>query len=209
MQRHQGGKTMSVATVEIAPGTAVTELVINARKGDQQAWHALVRQYSPLVRSVCRRYQLNQADAEDVAQTVWLRLFNQLDGLCEPAALPGWLSTTTWRECSRVRRVNGRAGANEPVTDLEAIPDQLAVTADQALLAAERASAVREAFSRLPFGGQQLLSLLLSDPPIPYAEISARLGIAIGTIGPARRRCLQRLRRDPAIVALLRDAGIV
>jgi RNA polymerase sigma factor (sigma-70 family) len=197
---------MTVATAPITPGTAVTELVMKARKGDEQAWHALVEQYAPLVRSVCRRYQLNQADAEDVAQTVWLRLFNQLDGLCEPAALPGWLSTTAWRECSRVRRVNGRAAA-EPATDIESVPDQRTASVDQALLAAERAEAVRTAFSRLPFGSQRLLTLLLADPAIPYAEISARLGVAVGTIGPARGRCLKRLRRDPAIVALLRDAA--
>lgn len=196
---------MTVATAPITTVTAVTELVMKARKGDEQAWHALVAQYAPLVRSVCRRYQLNQADAEDVAQTVWLRLFHQLDGLCEPAALPGWLSTTAWRECSRVRRVNGRAAA-EPATDIESVPDQRTASVDQALLAAERAEAVRAAFSRLPFGSQRLLTLLLADPAIPYTEISARLGVAVGTIGPARGRCLKRLRRDPAIVALLSDA---
>jgi RNA polymerase sigma factor (sigma-70 family) len=200
--------TMTAATVEIAPDPSVTELVMRARKGDQQAWQALIGRFSPLVRSVCRRYQLSQADAEDVAQTVWMQLFNQLGGLCEPAALPGWLSTTAWRECSRVRRVNDRATReSEADPDLDSIPDQLGVTADHALLAAERDSAVHAAFSRLPFGGQQLLSLLLADPPVPYAEISTRLGVAVGTIGPARSRCLKRLRRDPAIADLLPDAA--
>src|ERR1700724_1128621 len=76
----------------------VTDLVMRAGKGDQQAWDALVERYSPLIWSICRRYRLSDADAEDVGQAVWLHLVDQLDSLRDPAALPGWLSTTTRRE---------------------------------------------------------------------------------------------------------------
>jgi DNA-directed RNA polymerase specialized sigma24 family protein len=62
---------------------------------------------------------------------------------------------------------------------------------------AEQHAALRDAFARLPPGCQQLLALLIADPPVPYAEISARLGISVGSIGPSRRRCLDRLGRDP------------
>jgi RNA polymerase sigma factor (sigma-70 family) len=199
---------VTTAIIDIAPKS--TELVIRARNGDEEAWPALVERYSPLVWSICRRYGLSPADAEDVGQTVWLRLFNQLDALCEPAALAGWLSTTVGRECARVRRVNGRLGPGPagPGGDVEGIPDQRARSADHALLAAERDAAVRAAFTRLPAGCQDLLTLLIADPPVPYAEISGRLGLSVGTIGPGRRRCLNRLRRDPVIAALLRETGV-
>ena len=68
---------------------------------------------------------------------------------------------------------------------------------------AEHHAALRDAFARLPPGCQRLLTLLIADPPVPYAEISARLGIPAGSIGPNRRRCLDRLSRDPVIAALV------
>jgi len=82
----------------------VTDLVTRARNDDQQAWDALVERYAPLIWSICRRHELSDADAEDVGQIVWLRLVDQLDNLRDPAALPGWLVTTTRRECFRVQR---------------------------------------------------------------------------------------------------------
>jgi hypothetical protein len=42
-----------------------------------------------------------RADADDVGGSVWLRLVEQLGALREPAALPGWIATTTDRECQR------------------------------------------------------------------------------------------------------------
>ena len=186
----------------------VTELVIRARKGDQQAWDAVVERYSPLIWSICRRYRLSDADAEDVCQGVWLRLVDQLDSLRDPAALPGWLATTTRRECMRIQRAASGHFATGQEVDLENIPDQRAKAADHDLLVAERNAALREAFTRLPSGCQRLLALLIADPPVPYAEVGDRLGISVGSIGPNRGRCLDRLRRDPAIAALI-SAGAV
>ncbi len=73
----------------------LTALVTGAGNGDQQAWDELVDRYAPLMWSICRRYQLGRADAEDVSQSVWTRLADQLASLRDPAALPGWLATTT------------------------------------------------------------------------------------------------------------------
>jgi len=73
----------------------ITDLVTRARNGDQRAWDDLVERYAPLVWTVCRRYQLRSADAEDVHQTVWLQLVSQLDKIRDPGALPGWLATST------------------------------------------------------------------------------------------------------------------
>jgi len=92
------------------------------------------------------------------------------------------------------------------VPDARHIPGQLTEMAEQELLTGEQHAALHEAFTRLPPGCQRLIAVLMEDPPVPYAQISARLGIPIGSIGPSRRRCLDRLRRDPAIAALL-DAG--
>jgi RNA polymerase sigma factor (sigma-70 family) len=186
-----------------------TDLVTRASHGDQRAWDHLVERYAPLVWSVCRRYQLSRADADDVHQTVWLQLVSRLDTIRDPDALPGWLVTTTRRECVRVLRAARGPHAAEYVPDAETFPDQQAGIAEQDLLVAERHAALREALARLPRGCQRLIGKLIEDPPLTYAQISASLGIPVGSIGPLRSRCLDRLRRDPAIAALINaDAAV-
>jgi RNA polymerase sigma factor (sigma-70 family) len=185
----------------------ITDLVAWARKGDKQAWDALVERYSPLIWSICRRHQLDRADADDVGQSVWLRLVDQLDTIRDPAALPGWLATTTRRECLRVLRSARGPQAAGHILDTETIPDEQARTAEQELLMAERHAALREAFMDLPLRCQRLIAQLIEDPPVPYAEISAKLGIPVGSIGPNRSRCLAKLRRHPAIAALINDSA--
>src|ERR1700750_3097968 len=86
----------------------VDELVRAARAGDAAAWDALVDRYLPLVTAVIRRLRLSAADADDVNQTVWLRLVEHLDTLREPKALPGWLATTARNEGLRAIRRRGR-----------------------------------------------------------------------------------------------------
>jgi RNA polymerase sigma factor (sigma-70 family) len=178
-------------------------LVIRARNGDRQAWDALVERYAPLIWSICRRYRLADADAHDVGQTVWLALVDHLDKVREPAALAGWLATTTRRECGRVVCAARRSPTAGYLPDAETPPGEQAATAEQQLLAAERHAALREALLDLPLDWQRLIALLIADPPAPYAEISARLGIPVGSIGPTRRRCLDKLRQHPAIAALI------
>jgi RNA polymerase sigma factor (sigma-70 family) len=198
--------TGPVAANPARDGSLVTDLVTRARTGDKRAWDALVERYAPLIWSTCRKYRLGRADTQDVAQNVWLRLVDQLDKIRDPAALAGWLATTTCRECGRVLRA--AHGPHAPVCgfDADILPDEQAGTPGQDLLAAERHAALREAFTRLPPDGQRLIVLLIADPPVPYAEISAKLGIPVGSIGPTRRRCLDKLRRDPALAALISAA---
>jgi RNA polymerase sigma factor (sigma-70 family) len=184
----------------------VIDLVTRAGNGDEQAWVTLVERYSPLIWSICCRHQLGAA-AEDIGQTVWLQLVDQLDRIRDPAALPGWLVTTTRRECLRVVGAARGPRAAGYVMDAEAVPDEQAGTAEEELLAAERHAALLEAFRDLPPCDQRLILLLIEDPPVPYAEISARLGIPIGSIGPTRRRCLDKLRHHPAIAALISTDG--
>ena len=184
----------------------IIDLVTRAAKGDKHAWDALVERFIPLIWSICRSYRLGDADAEDVGQNVWLHLVDQLDKIRDAAALPGWLATVTRRECLRVLGATQGPRAARYVTGAEIIADEQSKTAEQELLAAERHAALREAFAALPPSGQRLIALLLEDPPVPYAEISARLGIPVGSIGPTRCRCLAKLRQYPAVAALI-NAG--
>jgi len=179
------------------------DLVTRAAKGDKHAWDALVERFVPLIWSICHRHRLGEAGADDVSQNVWLHLADQLDKIQDSAALPGWLATTTRRECLRVLRTARGQLATTYMLDAEVVADDQAGTAEQELLTAERHAALREAFAALPPSGQQLIALLLEDPPAPYAQISARLGIPVSSIGPTRRRCLDKLRRHPDIAALI------
>jgi hypothetical protein len=137
-------------------------------------------------------------------QSVWLRLVDQLDKIRDPDALPGWLATTTRRECARVLRTAHGPHAPVYALDAENLPDEQADTAGQDLLAAERHAALREAFTRLPPAGQRLIGLLIADPPVPYAGVSVKLAIPVGSIGPSR--CLDKLHRDPAPAAVINAA---
>jgi RNA polymerase sigma factor (sigma-70 family) len=183
--------------------TSVTALVARARNDDKEAWDELVERYAPLIWSICCRYRLRRADAKDVGQSVWLQLASQLASLRNPAGLPGWLATTTQRECGRVLSAARKHEAAGRPLDAADIPDNVTGAAESNLLRAERHAALREAFKHLPSDSQQLIALLIQDPPVPYTEISARLGIPVGSIGPTRGRCLQQLRRYPAIAALI------
>jgi RNA polymerase sigma factor (sigma-70 family) len=184
-------------------GLPTADLVAGARRGDTRAWDALVERFVPLIWSICRRYRLAPADAADVSQCVWLRLVDRLAEIRDPAALAGWLATTTQRECGQFLRASRNSAVLWQVPDVENIPDEHVGIAEQELLVAERHATLREALARLPSNCQQMIAMLAQDPPVPYAEISAKLDIPVGSIGPTRRRCLDKLRRDPAIAALI------
>jgi RNA polymerase sigma factor (sigma-70 family) len=201
-----GGASPAAADRDTA-GRLIADLVTRARNGDERAWTALVERYAPMIWAICRKYRLGDADAQDVGQSVWMRLVDQLDQVHDPAALPGWLATTTRRECARVLRITRRTHAAGSAPDAREIPDEDSDAAEREVLAAERRAALRAAVSDLPPCCQRLIAVLTEDPPVPYAEISDRLGLPIGSIGPTRARCLERLRRHPAIAALITEAG--
>jgi len=186
-------------------------LVHAAREGEQRAWDAIVDRFLPLVGAIIRRHRLSDADGDDVSQTVWLRLVEHLDALREPDALPGWIRTTARNECLRVLSARGRVQVVDP-QEGGSFPDaDTADAIDDELLAAERRQALREALAELPAGRRDLLLLLLTDPPLGYEEISARLGIPIGSIGPTRARALEQLRRTRSLRGLGPDpvGGVV
>jgi RNA polymerase sigma factor (sigma-70 family) len=183
----------------------ITALLERAASGDASAWEAVVDRHASLVWAVAKRHRLSDADAEDVSQTVWLRLVEHLPQLREPRALVGWLATTTHHECLRVlRRADRQVPLDTGELDLHdlALQHGAAGGTDEALLAGERAQALREGFAQLPENCRRLLALLVTDPEPSYGQVSERLRMPVGSIGPTRRRCLERLRRCPAIVAL-------
>lgn len=177
---------------------SVVTLVTRARGNDPEAWNELIERYAPLVWAICVRYRLSSHDTEDVSQSIWLLLAEHLGKLREPAALPGWLATTTRNECLRVLRLAGRFDLPGQLPDDAQDPG-----IEEEIMIAERNAALRAAFDALPVPCQRLLALLITDPPVSYADISAELGIAVGSIGPSRARCLERVRRHPAVAALI------
>lgn len=184
-----------------ADGPELPELVAAAARGRADAWVLLVRRFAPLVQAVCRQCGLSRTDAEDVAQTVWLRLVEHLGQVREPRALPGWIRVTTRHESMRQSARSRRTGPVDALLVGELIADH-SDPPEIDLLAAERHAALLEAMAELPENQRRLLELLTVDPPLPYVDIAARLGIAVGSIGPTRSRALQRLRRNPVLDAI-------
>jgi|SRR5450755_164976 RNA polymerase sigma factor (sigma-70 family) len=170
----------------------VTSLVRRAAEGDRRAWELLVDQYARLIWAITRDFKLVESDAADVAQATWLRLLEHIDRIQHPDRLGSWLAATARNECLRNLAARKKVVLAEDNVTLEGVAAH-EPEVDERLLAAERAQVVREALSCLPRKWQQMLELLMADPPASYAEISDQLGLPVGSIGPTRRRCLARL----------------
>lgn len=167
-------------------------LLAGARAGDPACWDALVARHGSTLWAVARSFRLDAADAADVVQTSWLRLLEHLDAIREPERLGSWLATTARRESLRVLRHAGRQFPTED-TALDRV-DPVAEPLDASLLRDERDAALWRALLTLSARCQQLLRILAADPPPTYEQVSAALGMPIGSIGPTRGRCLGRLR---------------
>lgn len=187
------GRLMSqTRTSEHRP--AVGDLLARADAGDQAAWNAIIDRYTNLLWSVARAHRLGNADAGDVVQTTWLRLVENLGRIEDPERLPGWLVTTARRESLRVLRKSGRellGGTDDAALD---VADELAPALDARLLTEERDLALWRCFEGLSERCQRLLRVLMAAEPPAYADVAGAMGMPIGSIGPTRMRCLDRLR---------------
>jgi len=170
------------------------ELVDAARGGDQHAWNGLVREFGSMIWAIARAHRLGDADAADVSQATWLTLFEHLDRLNDPSRVGAWLATTARRECLRVLREGERRGL--PFGDDCPDHESHEPPPGEAMLIIERDNALWRSFSRLRPSDQALLRMLTADPRPAYEEISAALGMPIGSIGPTRQRALERLREQ-------------
>ena len=183
----------------------MADTVRRAADGDRAAWEVIVENFSGLLWSVCRSYRLEPSDAAEVVQTTWLRLLENIGGIREPERLGGWLATTARREALRLHRLHGRELSTDDETRFD--QDPLVAVVDPALVALldDRDRRLWRAFSGLPERCRRLLRLLVVVAP-SYAEVAETMDMPIGSIGPTRARCLQRLRRllveqDPSDVA--------
>jgi RNA polymerase sigma factor (sigma-70 family) len=180
-------------------------VVTAAAGGDDVAWRTLVDQYSGLVWSVARSFRLDGADAADVFQTTWLRLAEHIGKITDPDRVGAWLATVARRECLRTIKAGGRSMAAGDMSAVEltaagrreAEEDPVSgavLAAEQERSDAARAAVLWEAFGGLSGRCRELLRVLMAVPPPSYAEVAAALDMPVGSIGPTRARCLQRLR---------------
>jgi len=176
------------------PGRAarMANLLSAARAGDENAIGQVVNELSPLLWQVARSAGLSQGDAEDVLQTVWMRLITHLDDIHDAAALSGWLVTTTKREAWRVRAA-GRKQLPAGQDVFADLPDQAPGSEEQVILDDQR-RALWMAIGQLSRRCQELLRMMAFTPRPDYAAVAAALGMPIGSIGPTRGRCLAKLR---------------
>jgi RNA polymerase sigma factor (sigma-70 family) len=170
----------------------ITAVMRRAADGDMRAWDRLVDQYGRLIWSIPVRFKLEESDAADVVQTTWMRFIEHIDRIEQPDRVGSWLAATARNECLRHMAARKRLVLVHEDQEFDSV--DYGPEVDEALLAAERAQAVQDALAHLPSQCQQLLKLLMADPPVTYAEISDQLGLPVGSIGPTRRRCLAKLR---------------
>jgi len=188
------GPTVATAPERGGGATDPAVLVRLAAAGDKRAWERLVDQYSRLIWAMTRDFRLPEIDAADVVQATWLRLLEHIGRIEYPERIGSWLATTARHECLRHLAASKRVTLvdDHDATFGGTVAAQPEV--DERLLAEERAQAVRAAVAMLPMRSQRLLELLMADPPVSYVEISDQLGLPVGSIGPTRGRCLDRLR---------------
>jgi RNA polymerase sigma factor (sigma-70 family) len=170
----------------------VAALLGGARNGSEEALGQLVTELSPLLWQVARAAGLTAADAEDVVQTTWMRLLAHLDGIHTPASLTAWLVVTTKREAWRVRAA-GRRQLPADQDWLAAQPDT-APASDEQVMADDQRRALWAAMGQLSPRCQELLRIVAFVPRPDYQAVAAGLGVARGSVGPTRGRCLAKLR---------------
>lgn len=179
----------------------ITALVAAAADGDARAWSEIVERYSSLLVAVIRRFRLSNAEVEDVAQTVWLRAVEHLAELREARALPQWIIVTARREALRHVTNGLRAQPRDPLDPVWSTSLRTTDDPDERLIYAERHEALLAGLAELPVRQRELILLLIANPPLSYEEIHRRTGIPIGSIGPTRKRALERLRRTEPLAA--------
>lgn len=170
---------------------ALLGVVLRGDADRADAWSELVARLTPSLYGVARSFRLDAGTCDDLVQTAWLRLIERADQLREPGAVRPWLCTIVRNEArklvTRTRTV--------PVGDgWERQPAGRSEAPDLPIIEAEQATALRTAFAKLDADCRQLIQLTMIDPPLSYDEIAATVGRPRGSLGPTRRRCLDRLR---------------
>ena len=170
-------------------------LIERCLKGDEDAWDVLIDRYKNLIFSIPVKYGFSREDAADVFQSVCLDFLKELPRLRDAKALPKWLIQIAAHTCLRRRREQEplRTASSD---EIETLPDADRELPEEWLHEIDREQALRTAVNDLPARCQELVRMLFYEMPSrPYAEIAAQLGLAQGSIGFIRGRCLAKLRR--------------
>jgi RNA polymerase sigma factor (sigma-70 family) len=174
-------------------GATDEQLVRACLGGDEEAWSALIDKYKALIYSIPVRYHFGPEDCADIFQMVCLELFSELPKLRKPGALRAWIvSVAAHTSFHWKKRSHRRAERERTDIDEDEIPDP-AVT-PMLLEELEQEQLVRDAVASLPPRCREMIRLrFYEQPPLPYKDVAARLGLATGSIGFIRGRCLKRL----------------
>jgi RNA polymerase sigma factor (sigma-70 family) len=170
------------------------ELVAACRQGDEAAWHQLIDRYTRLIYSTALKLGLTREEATDIFQAVCLDLVNELPRLRDPQALPMWLMQVTRHKVVKWKRKSERYVPDEPSrSEQMPAPDQ--DMPDSFITDLQKTQAVREAVDALSARCRQMVQMLFfEETPRPYRDVAAELGVAVGSIGFLRSRCLDKLR---------------
>jgi RNA polymerase sigma factor (sigma-70 family) len=170
------------------------ELVEECLRGNEQAWAAVVDKYKNLVYSAPIKYHMSPQDAADIFQEVWLDLYTELGNLRKPGALGGWLISVASHKCFQWKRRRTRV-AEQQAGEFDREPAAQEMLFPEWKEHAERQQVLRETVAQLPERCQLMVQLLFyQDPPVAYAEVARQMGLAEGSIGFIRGRCLDKLR---------------
>ena len=168
--------------------------------GDERAWAALIEKYKNLIYSIPLRYGASPDDAADIFQSVCVELLSELPRLRKRASFRSWLITVTahqafqWKRKTRRRAEDELTPADEERLETDPSPDVVEQL--------QREQVMREAIAELPPRCREMITLLFfSEPQLPYRDVARQLGLAVGSIGFIRGRCLKRLQR------MLEDRG--
>lgn len=170
------------------------DLVAACLSGDERAWSAIIAKYKNLVYSAPVRYRMRPEDAADLFQSVWTELFSELHNLRDVDALRSWLMRVALNKCYQWKRKQLREPNGEMEGNAVEVPDP------QPLFPAlregfDRQRKLNQAITSLPPRCQTMIQrLFFADPPLPYADVARELGLATGSIGFIRGRCLNKLR---------------
>ncbi len=171
-------------------------LVVACLSGNEQAWSVLVEKYKSLVYSIAIKHGAPPDEAADIFQAVWVDVYKELENLRKQGSLRSWLISVTRHKCHHWRQKHQRESIRRTgIADIET-DARLAVN-PVPLDEVERDQLVREAIFTLPERCRELIQLLFySQPPLRYREVAGQLGLAVGSIGFIRGRCLKRLQRS-------------
>ncbi|WP_434444204.1 RNA polymerase sigma factor [Lentzea sp. E54] len=173
-------------------GDEVSVLVRDCRRGRQQAWRSVVEEFTPVVWTVAKSFGLPAGDCEDVCQSTWIQVFTGIDSIRRPERLRTWIVTVAKRESIKHLQFSAH---HVLVPDLGCdVREPCGSGPEEVAVARADHRRVRAALLQLPGHHQALVRLLIRDPAPTYDEISARLNIPRGSIGPTRNRIMHRLR---------------